>query len=328
MLKRKPTRLSSKGARFVSRWEGLRTAPYNDQAGHATIGIGHLIHYGRVTAADLKSWRGFKASDAYTLLQKDAERYAAPLRAALARWRTPVNQPQFDALLSFTFNVGPGWFSNSGLQRALARAGRAGKVGDKAKAEVRAELLKWDVAGGHHLAGLTARRRAEAELFTSGRYSPVPKPPAYVVVQGCPVPRLLALALTTILKESGAHLQSCYRGADAEPLLHQLGKHSQAELYQAWLHGVPGYAPANAPGRSTHELRNDGKAYSQWKAGAAIPWWACGIDIDDAHVVSFINVAAKHGWKVSRTYPSSRAEYHHVNFRKPPLMKRLAARVK
>lgn len=141
----------------------------------------------------------------------------------------------------------------------------------------------------------------------------------YVLVQGSPVPAKLAPFLRTILRESGARLQSVYRGHDAEALLHRVGKHSQTELYQCWLRRTPGCNPANPPGFSTHELRNDGAAYSQWKRGARIPWWAVGIDVDDAHVHAFIRAAARHGWKVAQTYPGSRSEYHHVNFRRPPL---------
>lgn len=147
----------------------------------------------------------------------------------------------------------------------------------------------------------------------------------YVEVQACPVPAKLAPFLRKLLAESGAHLQSCYRGADAQALLHRYGKHSQTELYNGWRQHLPGFNPANPPGFSTHELRNDGTAYSQWPRGARIPWWACGIDIDDAHVQAFIRAAARHGWKVARTYPSTLSEYHHVNFRKPPLRHRLKA---
>jgi len=149
----------------------------------------------------------------------------------------------------------------------------------------------------------------------------------YTLVQGSPVPNKLAPFLRTILGESGAQLQSVYRGADAEDLLRRVGKHSQRQLYDGFRRGLPGYNPANPPGFSTHELRNDGAAYSQWPRGGKIPWWAVGIDIDDAHVKSFIAAAKRHGWVVSQTYPHSRGEYHHVNFRKPPVQKRVAANV-
>jgi hypothetical protein len=150
----------------------------------------------------------------------------------------------------------------------------------------------------------------------------------YVVVQGCAVPRKLAPFLRVALKQSGARLQSCYRGADAAALLHALGKHTQEELWDGWQHRRPGFNPANPPGRSTHELRNDGVAYKRWPVGWRIPSWACGIDLDDAHVDHFIVVCARHGWKVTRTYPTSPGESHHVNLRRPPFWRRARARMK
>lgn len=139
----------------------------------------------------------------------------------------------------------------------------------------------------------------------------------YVIVDNCPVPEKLAPVLRLILKESGARLQSCYRANDAISLLHLCGKQSQTELYNGWLRRLPGYNPANPPGRSTHELKNDGVAYAT-PAGIPLPYWCVGIDVDDAHVQAFIKAARKHGYIASITYPTSKLEYHHVNFRKEP----------
>lgn len=147
----------------------------------------------------------------------------------------------------------------------------------------------------------------------------------YVLVQDCPVPKPLAPILRKLLAESGARLQSCYRGVDAESLLHRCGKRSQRELYSGWCRRLPGFNPANPPGFSTHELRSDGVAYKV-RRGKRLAWWQCGIDIDDAHVQAFIRVAAKHKWQVWRPYPTG-SEYHHVNFRKPPVLQRAKARV-
>jgi peptidoglycan hydrolase-like protein with peptidoglycan-binding domain len=140
----------------------------------------------------------------------------------------------------------------------------------------------------------------------------------YVLVDCCPVPAKLAPVLKACLADSGATLQSCYRANDARALLHRCGKHSQTELYNGWLRRLPGYNPANPPSRSTHELRSDGVAY-RGPVGRRLLWWQCGIDIDDHHVQAFIKAAAKRGFRVTVTYPSSRSEYHHVNFRKAPI---------
>jgi hypothetical protein len=141
--------------------------------------------------------------------------------------------------------------------------------------------------------------------------------PSYVLVDCCPVPAKLEQVMRACLHESGATLQSCYRADDVSALLAKCGKHSQTWLYQH--QGRPEQPnPANPPGRSTHELRNDGVAY-RGPAGMPLPYWCVGIDIDDAHVQAFIRAAAKHGWIATITYPGSRSEYHHVNWRREPI---------
>jgi len=151
--------------------------------------------------------------------------------------------------------------------------------------------------------------------------------PKYVIVHGVVAPRQLVPFLNILVHEAHATPNSVYRGDDARLLLAKVGKHSQKWLYDH--QGTPAQPyPANPPGYSTHELRNDGVAYPKLRRGATIPWWACGIDVNDSDVHRVIAVAAKHGWKVSQTYPNSKGEYHHLNFRRPPLLKRLAARVK
>ena len=71
--------------------------------------------------------------------------------------------------------------------------------------------------------------------------------PKYVIVQQCPVPRKLAPFLRKVLRESGAALQSCYRGDDARPLLNKYGKSSQKQLYDGFRAGRAGFNPANPP---------------------------------------------------------------------------------
>lgn len=148
----------------------------------------------------------------------------------------------------------------------------------------------------------------------------------YVIVQDCPVPAKLAPILRVLLAESGARLQSCYRGRDAEALLHAHGKSSQYELFAGWQDRRPGFNPANPPGRSTHELRSDGVAYPKVAVGGKLAWWQCGIDVDDAHATAFIKAADRHGWFAWRPYPSG-SESHHLNFRKPPVLARIRAAV-
>jgi hypothetical protein len=142
----------------------------------------------------------------------------------------------------------------------------------------------------------------------------------YVDVQGCPVPAKLARIIRPALAASGATLESCYRGSDRQgaAILHAHGKHTQAQLYAAWLRHVPGFNPANRPGTSTHELRSDGVAYPG-PVGRKLAWWQCGIDIDDAHVDKFIRELTKRGVHAHRPY-SAGSEHHHINLiHKPPV---------
>lgn len=312
--KKRPKKASKEGLELIAEFEGWVDHPYNDPTNNATIGYGHLLHMGPVTPADRIKWGKITKEQGLKLLANDSGLAAA----AVAKYAHPTWQTRFDAMTSFAFNVGvEAFYRSTLLKKHLA--------GDyKGAAD---EFLKWNKSGGQTLPGLTRRRKAERELYLK-KPAPKPKPkilPKYVVVQNCPVPRQLAPFLKQLLKETNSTLNSCYRGEEAKALLHKLGKHTQKELYDGYKAGLPGYYPANPPGYSTHELRNDGTAYSQWPRGAKIPWWACGIDVNDSDVLKMVAAAKRHGWQVSQTYPGSSSEYHHLNFRKPPLSARLTA---
>jgi lysozyme len=140
-------------------------------------------------------------------------------------------------------------------------------------------------------------------------------------LDGCAVPAQLEPILAAIKHDTGCVYASVYRGSDAAAILNAHGKHTQQQLWDAtpaqraaW--GVLG--TPNPPGRSTHELRSDGVAYAG-PAGRALAWWQCGIDVDDAHVAAFIAAAGKRGWAAFRPY-SSGVEYHHVDFRRLPVL--------
>lgn len=152
---------------LIEAFEGFRPAPYDDPAGHATVGYGHLLHFGSVTAADAKGvWvRGQRepgrltAAEARTLLRQELAADYEPAVRALA---LPLTQSQHDALVSFVFNVGTGAV---GAQTGVGRALRERRWRDTAE-----ELLRWDKAGSplRQLAGLTHRRQAERALFLEG----------------------------------------------------------------------------------------------------------------------------------------------------------------
>ena len=150
-------RMSAEGLAFLSAEEGLRLDPYNDSAGHATIGIGHLIHHGPVTAADRQRFAGFTRADAIRLLKADV----APREAAVTRLvKVPIGQNAFNALVSFVFNIGAPAFEGSTMLRKLNAGDRPGAAD---------ELLRWKVGGP----GLIFRRQRERALFLSGAPEPL-----------------------------------------------------------------------------------------------------------------------------------------------------------
>lgn len=139
----------------------------------------------------------------------------------------------------------------------------------------------------------------------------------YVLVDCCPVPEKLAPVVREVTAVTGLSLSSCYRAADAEALLKRCGKLSQSQLYYRWVHRWPGYNPANPPGRSTHECRNDGVAYAG-PAGMPLAWWQVGMDWSSGS--GAVRVFNNHGYSAALTYPGSPREAQHVNLRRKPIV--------
>ena len=155
-----PKHLSAKGAAFIGAYEGLRLYPYNDAVGNATVGYGHLIHYGPVTHSDIVRYAGFTVKDAVKLLQADAEHVAYAVREIAPAIK---DQTRFDALVSIGFNCGTGVLAaNSSLGYACRLPGRKGAAD---------AFLLYDHAGGEVLPGLARRRRNERNLWTTGSYA-------------------------------------------------------------------------------------------------------------------------------------------------------------
>lgn len=141
-------------------------------------------------------------------------------------------------------------------------------------------------------------------------------PVKFIAIDGSPVPKRLAPAVRRIKERSGQHLNSCYRGKDpqAANILRRYGKSTQAWLYH--LYRIGRGNPANPPGFSTHELYNDGVAY-RGRRGRPLRYYQVGMDWGpDSQQV--IWAATKEGYTVTRTYPTSSREYHHLNFRRKP----------
>lgn len=156
-------RLSDAGLRFIASWEGYRRWPYNDAAGFATIGYGHLLHYSPVNAWDRARYPfGLSVPAALALLRRDCAAAEAGVNQLVTR---PLGQGQFDALVSFAFNCGTGGLAHSTLLVDVNR-----HLGPKGAPAIRADFERWCHAGGVVLPGLLRRREAEANLYLEGKY--------------------------------------------------------------------------------------------------------------------------------------------------------------
>lgn len=146
--------LSTNGLKFIAKFEGFLGLPYNNVANNATIGFGHLLHYGPVTKADKSRYKKcISEEDALKLLKQDTK---VAVDATNRLVKVSLTQNQFDAIVSFTYNVGQGNLSKSNLLT---------KLNKKEYDAIASELIKWNKAGGIVIPGLTYRRNAEAELF-------------------------------------------------------------------------------------------------------------------------------------------------------------------
>lgn len=138
---------------LVEEFEGLRLKAYKDAVGVWTIG------YGTTAAAGLgiepKAGMSITEAEAESLLAEGLERFAASIRPKIT---APINDNEFGAFLSLSYNIGPGAFAKSSALRKF-------NAGDKAGAAD--AILLWNKAGGKVLAGLKRRREAERELFIS-----------------------------------------------------------------------------------------------------------------------------------------------------------------
>lgn len=137
-----------KATDLIKEFEGLRLKSYRCPAGKLTIGYGH-------TGSDVKENMTITKKQADMLLKKDLQILAEMVDSLL---KYDVNQNQFDAILSFVYNVGIGNFMKSKMLKYINQ----GKIKEAAD-----EFLKWNKSNGVVLKGLVRRREAERALFLS-----------------------------------------------------------------------------------------------------------------------------------------------------------------
>lgn len=144
---------SSSSSKQIAEFEGIRLSPYNDISGNATIGVGHLIHKGPLNGTEKAETEAQAIQDFEADLVTKAEVF-------VSRIKTPLNQNQFDSLVSFCYNLGAGRLAGLVSDTGL----------DKGRYDlVPAEFLKYNKSRVRGVLvpvpGLTRRRQWEAMMF-------------------------------------------------------------------------------------------------------------------------------------------------------------------
>lgn len=141
--------ITPEGLALIRQFEGFSATPYRCPGGYLTIGYGHVVRDASAITAPITR------QQAVLLLKEDVRQ--AQL-AALRLIHVPLTDGQYDALVSFTFNLGAGALQRSTLRRVVNR---------EAHAEVPDQLRRWVWADGRRLAGLIRRREAEAARYVT-----------------------------------------------------------------------------------------------------------------------------------------------------------------
>lgn len=147
-------KLDENGYKLISEFEGLSLVPYLCSAKVPTIGYGNTFYPSgkKVTLQD----KPITKSVAYWMLKETANVFATQVNLLV---KTKLTQNQFNALVSFAFNLG---------SQALGKSTLLKKVNANPNdPTIRNEFLKWNKAGGRVLDGLTKRRTKEANLYFS-----------------------------------------------------------------------------------------------------------------------------------------------------------------
>ena len=137
--------ISDKGIYAIKKFEGCELIAYQDAVGVWTIGYGHTKG---VSEGDIIS-----SAQAEALLLKELKEYENYVHELV---EVPLHQYQFDALVSWTYNLGPTNLKSSTMLKVL-NEGKYNEVPD--------QMRRWNRAGGKVLEGLVKRRDYDARLF-------------------------------------------------------------------------------------------------------------------------------------------------------------------
>ena len=137
----------NKGIELIKHFEGCELEAYKCPAGVWTIGYGHI--------KGVKEGMKITEHQAEEMLKSELHEYEGYINDYVT---VPLNQNQFDAMVSWVYNLGGGNLKASTLLKVLNAGDYDG---------VPAQMLRWNKAGGKVLEGLTRRRQAEADLFVA-----------------------------------------------------------------------------------------------------------------------------------------------------------------
>lgn len=150
----KVTKISKRGIELIKKFEGLKLKPYLCSAGVPTIGYGNTFY---------ENGKKVQLSDP-VISQERADQLLSFTLTSFEKYvdsycRDDISQNQFDALVSFCFNLGPNSLKSSTLLKKVNI--------NPTDPTIKDEFLKWTKAGGRVLKGLVTRRTAEAECYFS-----------------------------------------------------------------------------------------------------------------------------------------------------------------
>ena len=143
--------ISDRGIKFIQKHEGLSLKPYKDVAGYWTVGYGHLLKKN-------EKIRNISMYEAEDYLKGDLD---LAVRTVDHFIQVALTQNEFDALVSFVYNIGKSAFIKSTLLKKLNFDDKHGAAN---------EFKRWNRAGGKVVKGLQNRREAEKELFVNSKY--------------------------------------------------------------------------------------------------------------------------------------------------------------
>lgn len=144
-------KMSDTGLDLLKQWEGVETEKYKDAGGKWTIGVGHLLTREEIMGGKYDD--GITEAEALELLAADLRPFEECVKRNV---RVALQQHEFDALVSFAFNVGAQNFAVSTLLKRLNRLDYT---------SVPDELRKWVRVNGKRCQGLANRREKEILLW-------------------------------------------------------------------------------------------------------------------------------------------------------------------